>query len=824
VIRAAFLSFYRSLTRHPLYSALNLLGLSFGIAVFIVLSLFVRFETSYEQWLPNADRIYVLVHRTDSMKATGTPLLPFSPGYALDTIHTAYPGLTGTRIYPAFVIAREGARSNEETGQLVDQEFFSVFDLPVVAGDRQAALRAPDGLILTESMARKYFGRTDVLGQTLCLREEHYVGPDIGVERQWRVMAVLKDIPANSELKLGIVRGFKAYRGKGEVPDLWYLWGNSQLGQTFIVLPRGVERSRMPPVIRSTILAYPIGLRPTTLARYRKMLEIDLRRLTEQHLSDGHLRQTLSGLALTAILSLGVALINYANLATARGGLRAREMAMRRVQGTSWLSLMTQVLIEAMLAGALGLTVALSLVEIGLPVLNAIGHTALRLDYLSDASWLALLAAAVLGASLAAGLYPAVALARFRPSAVLGMARTPGGGRWGRYLREALSVVQFAVTCAFFVVIAGFATQVRHMETSNLGFSRVNLLITGSMPRTPTYQERSDRVVSMWRHTPGIAAVTNGQIPGVYFRTSFYPISRVLPGAKAVMAGEASVTEDFFKVYETPLLAGRLVDASDNIWPFEKAVWVPIADAKIKINVDVNLSLVKAAGFADAPAAVGQDLENGTSVMHIVGVVADQRLQAPTQKSPPLYYAIRLSKAQQLDVIIRYDGIDEVTARQKLTAEWTKVFPEHPLVFTTIRDELDFYYRDDRRNTELFAIGGGVAGLIGAVGLFGMTAFSTSARVHEIGIRKSAGASRWRIMRLLMFQFLRPVLIANIIAWPIAYAVLDTWLKQFDDRVAMSPLFFLAGSGLSLLIAGLTVFGVAWSGANLSPARALRQL
>jgi len=824
VIRAAFLSFYRSLTRHPLYSALNLLGLSFGIAVFIVLSLFVRFETSYEQWLPNADRIYVLAHRTPRMAEIGKGFYPYSSGYALDAIHSVYPGLLGTRIIPIYAIAKRGLMGTEETGQVVDDDFFKVFDLPAIAGNREAALKTVDGLILTESMARKYFGRINVVGETLSLREENFYDFRSPELTSWRVMAVLRDIPPNSNLKLNFIQGFRAYWAHGKKPYTWYWWGRSQDGQTFFLLPRGQTSSEMIPGLAKTLRNYPIPEATASLRSVPKTVQFDLRSFAGLHLSETSRHNAIYVFAWTAILVLVVALINYANLATAMAGLRAREMAMRRVRGATGLRLVGEILSEATVAGFVSLMIALSLVEISLPVFNRIGILSLRIDYSRNWIWLAGLAATVLLANLLAALYPACVFSRYKAATVLGMSRTPSGSRWHISLREGLTVMQFSIACIFFIVISGFAAQVQNMETSNLGFSRFNILTTESMPRSQVYISKTEAVLEAWRHIPGIAAVTNGEVPGRYFRTSAYEISRAEPGAHAITALISWIDQDFFKVYETSFLVGRRVKESDNVSRVEPDREALVSSEKITINVDINLSAVKALGYSSPQAAIGRDLKYGLSTLHVVGVVADQRLQGPTEVTRPTVYSVRTSYARFLDTVVRYSGIDEITTRQRLTAEWNKIIPEWPLEFTTIGQELDYYYRDDRRNTRLFAIGGGVAALIGAVGLFGMAAFNTSARVHEIGIRKAQGASRWRIMRLLMFQFLRPVLIANIIAWPIAYVVLDAWLKQFDDRVAMSPFFFLAGSGLSLLIAAATVFGVAWSGANLSPAKALRQL
>jgi len=823
VIRSAFLSFYRSLTRHPLYAGLNLLGLSFGIAVFIVLSLFVRFETSYEQWLPNADRIYVVTHLTEIGRQSGSAFLYSSAGYTLDAVHTIEPRLAGSRIYPAYLTARRDAVIFSETGQLVDNDFFSVFDLPVRAGDRQAALAAPDGLILSESMARKYFGTADVIGEKLYIHDDRYEGSETGEEKAWRVLAVLKDLPANSVLKLDMVRSLKSFRTWHGQPWGWYAWGRGQEGQTFIVLPNGESAKKLRDTLAGGIKAFPVPWRSPSRVDYRKFLQIDLQPLKGQHLSDTHRQAVVYGLSATATLALMIALINYLNLGGARMAQRAHEVIVRSIHGAARKGLIAQFVIEAALTAVASLVIAVSLVEIGLPAFNGIGNLALKLDYGRDGLVLAELLLLVMGCILVAGAFSSIILAGLRTSGVVASLRTGSRNLFGRYLREGLTVVQFGAVGAFFALVMGFGAQLQHLETSDLGFNRDGMLITGSLSLSSNYNERLRTVLAEWRRTSGIEAVTSGLVPGIDFMMPFYATSRG-HGRPEVLIGENWVAEDFFRVYKTPVLAGRPTDLSDDVARSDSTDVDVVADRKVTANVNINVSAMRALGFSSPQAAIGQDLVCGRATLHIVGVVADQHFQDPAHKVPPTLYGINTADTFLWDFVVRYSGIDETTARQRLAAVWTRIMPDRPLEFITARQALDYYYRDHRRNTRLFAIGGGVAALIGAVGLFGMAAFSTSARVHEIGIRKASGATRGHIVRLLMFQFLRPVLIANLIAWPVAYVVLDGWLKQFDDRVAMSPWFFVAGSGLSLVIAAVTVVGVAVSAASLSPAKALRQL
>ncbi|WP_443749924.1 ABC transporter permease [Asticcacaulis solisilvae] len=825
MIRSAILSFYRSLLRHPLYAVLNLSGLAFGIAVFILLSLFVGFETRYDTWLPGSDQIYAITYNTNVRMAAHQPPRYTSSGYALDAVHAVFPDMTGTRVDADFMDIRSGDTVISEDGQAVDRDVFKVFDLPVVAGNREAALAAPDGLILSERMARKYFGRSDAVGQVLYIRDD--AAPVLPAttapmpEKPWRVMAVVRDAPPNAILRFDIVRlRPDAPRGR-----FWYGWGSQFQVRTYFRL-NARDHARLAAGLVPAIKAYTPHDEKAEIyfARFFANSRIGLSPYSSEHLADPRARRAVAAVDLAGFMAFVVSLINYVNLATARAGIRAREVAVRKAAGATRAALVVQFLSEALLLGAAALALAFSLVELSLPILNAVGHLSLKLDYIRDGQTLLTLAAAVLAGSALAGLYPALVLSGFHPAEALATAKTPAGGRHGRILREVLAVIQFAAASAFFIIIAGFAVQVRHLETAELGFTRDGLLVSDALITRMLSPQKALDIQAAWRRTPGIVAVASGPVPGQYFMAPRWTFHQ--PGTPRETDMQMIWTEgDFFTAYQTRRLAGRHLSGPDDMGRLgvDPAV-ADVPNAGVAANAEINQSAVRALGFASPDAAIGQTVTLGRSVFRIVGAVADQRFQSPTQKQMPALYVYSANCALESEAIIAYADIDEATARRRIEAVWRALARDVPFDLYSGHEELDYYYAEDRRNTRLFAVGGGIAGLIGAVGLFGMAAFNTSARVQEIAVRKSFGASRFRIARLLVLQLLRPVLIANVVAWPVAYVVLDAWLKPFEDRVAMSLLFFIIGSGLSLLIAGATVAGVALSAARTAPRNALRQV
>ena len=603
IARSAVLTFYRSLMRRPLYAALNLLGLASGIAVLIILSLFVRFETGYDRWLPHAATLYVATVRTSGDTAARRAPAYAGAAHILDVVHAVAPSVTGTRAAGVTMSVRHGDQWLTEAGERVDGDFFKVFAFRFAAGDPQTALTGADAVVISERVARRYFGGTDGVGRYLDIR-------DGGTAGRWRVTGILRDVPGNSDLRMDLVRRMS--------PDAAE-WSHAGLRQTFVVLRDDAQAKALNGRLDSAMADYARSHAPVEGARPGDSVRFGA--IWRQHLADPKRDQAVTALDLTGVLVFLVALVNYVNLATARAGLRAREVAMRKVLGANIQGLRAQFLVEGLLLSAGALVLGFSFVELMLPVVNSVGHLALAVDYGRDAPVLFGLSLGVLACGLLAGTYPAVVLSEFQPTHILSATNSPSAEHYGRWLREGLSALQFAAASAFFIVVIGFAAQIHHLD-------------------------------------------------------------RARP---------------------------------------ESAV--------------------------EAPA-------------------------------PATSYAVP-------------DARDETAA--------------------------------PRRDVRLFMMGGGIAGLIAAVGLFGMAAFSTSMRAHEIGIRKSFGASRWRILRLLVFQFLRPVVAGNGLAWPIAWWVLSRWLSQFPDRIAISPLFFVAGTVVSLCLAVTSVAGIAWSTAAAVPGRALRQ-
>ncbi len=402
MLKSAFTAFYRSFVRHPLYALLNLLGLSFGIAVFIALSLLYRFETSYESWSPERPQIYTMGTRYH-FPGMNDDIQIGSMGGLLEEFKTAYPQIEGTRDWSNGVIVHKGAEVFSEQIELVDANFLTFFKVPMLRGDAATALAEPSRVVVSEAMARKYYGTTDAIGRPLILSDEEGY-------KTYTVSAVIRDLPKNTDIKFDMLRLLTPQRAALE-PQTWHHWGSSQLF-THLKFKTAAEakafEAQMPAFTdRQVGSTFGPDVKPHSL------LELKVVPLAELHLLDPKLKAAIVSLGLVGIVALALALINYINLATARAGMRAREVAVRKTLGASPATLRLQFLGEAVLTMLLAFLVALSGVELSLPLINSTGGLSLSLNYQNDAIWILSLLGAVVGAGLLAALYPAFVLAAF---------------------------------------------------------------------------------------------------------------------------------------------------------------------------------------------------------------------------------------------------------------------------------------------------------------------------------------------------------------------------------------------------------------------------
>lgn len=798
----SILSLYRLLLRHKLFAALNIGGLAVGIAVLLVLGLYVRFETSYESWLPDNNEIYVIQSIWNMPESPVNGAYPNTMGGLLEQIKEEFPDAVGTRILggDAGTVIVNNTGISENVAQ-VDPDFFEVFQLPMIYGNGAGALADPRAAVISEKAAMQYFGQVNAVGKTITIMDEK---PSV-----FRVAGVFRNLPDNSDFKFSVLIPL---RDQKENP-FWYYWGGTSLS-TYLRFSTDDEARKLEEKLPRFVdrrASADLGENASNL------LKLALLPLTAQHLtpkgnSSSNLKATLLTISLVGILTLFIAVANYVNLTTAQSGLRAREVAMRKVLGASRIKIMNQFLAEAFMMVSIAALLGLVLTELSLPFINSAGGLSLSINYIIVFPVLFLITVVT---TLLSGFYPAVVLSRYRPAEVLAAARSPGDGRSLNRVRETLVVLQFSVAVAFIIATAVFAAQIRHIRKADLGFERSGLATVLSLRESPITPSQKRAFENAVRSLPQVqnVALANIAVGGSgAFSAENVPLPG-LPGEGPSLAW-AIVGPNYFDVYAPRLLAGRLFDnreADDTTKSKEGQ----------EKNIIVNRSAIAALGFSSAGEAVGKTV-GGDRPRQIIGVVDDLRFFSPREPSSPTYYYYRRD-AEALDnsvASIRFTG-DPQAVKNQIGAIWRQIVPQVPLDIQTADERLLPFLTDDEKAARLFATGAGLAVIIGCVGLWGLASFNTARRVKEIGIRKALGASSVDVVKLLIGQLLRPVLIANLIAWPLAFFAIRKWLAGFADKIELSLTYFIAASLLATIIAVLSVMGHSLRASRTTPAWAL---
>jgi putative ABC transport system permease protein len=490
---------------------------------------------------------------------------------------------------------------------------------------------------------------------------------------------------------------------------------------------------------------------------------------------------------------------------------------------------MAQLLLEAVAFALVAVLIGLALAELSLPVVNALGGGSLRLIYWGGDSVLPWGLALALAIGLGAGFYPAGLLSRFEAAPVLAAARTPGGGRGEARVRSVLIGAQFVVAIAFTICTLVIGAQAAFIRDADRGFQRTGLIVldnVGAVLLAP----RQNQLLNAIRGTPGVVSATASlREPGLPGE-GLICVRR--PGAKGAgtYLSQDLVSDGYLKTYGVRLSAGRMFDRAhgldDVAGPYKGA-----SDASSRgVNVVLNESAARTLGFSDPARAVGQRLfvtddcgSPGLQPAAVVGVLRDVQFGSPQHPVASVVYRYDSQPFMGGGVgAVRFAGVGDAVMMARLQALWRREAPMVPFLGKTAEESLSDYYVPDEQRARLFTIGSLLAVGIGCVGLYGLAAFNTARRFKEIGIRKTLGASTTDVLRLLLVQILRPVLIANLVAWPLAWIAMRNWLGGFDQRIALSPLYFVAASLLALAVAGVTVVAQSLRLARAEPARALR--
>ena len=818
----------RALSRGRFYAIINITGLALGVSAALLIALFVRDEYRHDHFLPGYRDVYLLTTTKDL----------FDHRMASERYDNSFPDLaaklrvqfpkmeTIARVMPGSPHIRRGQVEADETGFLwVDPSFFRVMPLKALAGDLQTALATPDSVVLTLTAARKYFGRDKPLGELL------EVNPAMGVvagavstafvtPHLMRVTAVIEDVPANSYLKGDVFGSGLAAYSRFAHYDLTVDQGPFRdNAYTFIRLRPGVSAQQM----KQELTAYSTHNAPVYPPGFT--MGLHLTAIGDLHLSPsgGNTQMSprgdetlLAALIAIAILIIASASFNFVALMTARAGQRAKETGVRKALGAFRSQLIVQFLGEAVIYVALAMALAIALTEFSLPQLNSVLKQRIAFNYLGDPTLWGALLVATAGLGLMAGSYPAFVLSAYRPAAVL--KGTLVQGTTGGTVRRALVTLQFAIMIGLGIAAVTIWRQTVFSLNNQLRVDGSSILLVNGACFQSDKAFR-DRLATL----PGVAKAACAD-RGAVFNGGMIVNAQAEGGVAAPMVS-ASVDFGALEFYGQRPLAGRFFDHDHG-----NDGRLIARDTQGNPSIVINEAAMRQLGFASPSQAIGKTViwnrrrwspkpTPGVSApSEIIGVAPDLALDTRRAVWPQILYVDPFS-FNLLSVQLVGSKIPETLTA--MDAAWSQTI-HTSINHTFLNEQQEATYADIMLQGTAISLGAALAVVIAALGLLGLSAHSAERRIKEIGIRKAMGASSVDIVRLMLGEFSRPVLWANLIAWPIAWWAMSRWLSGFALRVDLSLWLFPAVGGAALLVAYATALRHALTVARASPRAALR--
>jgi putative ABC transport system permease protein len=789
----------RNANRHKGYTFLNVAGLAIGMAACLVIYFFIKNELSYDNFHVNADRIYRVA--VDIKTGEGNRMFAPTCGPLGPALKKDFPEVESTvRLWQQNnKLVKQGEENvfYEDNYYVVDPSIFDVFTLPLIKGDIKTALTRPYTLVIAEETAKKYFGEKNPIGKTLLVND-----------REFEVTGVMQKLPSNSHLKFNLMTSFATLENESWFKNDIQNW-HSTMYYTYIKVARNVNIVDFKKRIKTAADAYVGNLLKEWKVAYHYFL---------QPVKSIHLHSDLSHEAETpgnasnvyiftvvAGLILLIASLNYINLTTAQSSNRAKEVGVRKVVGAAKAKIFNQFVLESLLLTALALVFALILVFATTPIFESLSNHTYHLRQIFTPQFILVLLGLTFLLGMMSAIYPALFLSSFRPIMVLkGKLNT---GHKGSLLRKVLVICQFAISLVLIVGTIVVYKQLDFMKVQNLGFNKEQTLVL-PIRGDVSIAERLEQIKDEFRgHSSVISVTASSSIPGK--GVSNFATSLLREGDnKGQSMYYLFVDDDFLKTYGIEMAAGR---------PFDKRKQTDAESAFL-----INEKAVYAFGWASPEEAIGKKMGAGFGRDgEIIGVYKDfhyRSLHAPIE---PLVLAIVPWRFNHIS--LRLHTTELSSAMAFVEQKWHKLFPQNPYEYSFLDEEFNKQYVTDERMGRTFLVFTGIAIFIACLGLFGLATFIARQRTKEIGIRKVLGASVAGIVGLLSKDFVKLVLIAILVATPIAWWATSMWLEDFAYRTNIQWWVFIV-SGLSAVI--IALFAVGWQAiraAIADPVKSLRE-
>ncbi|TPE42973.1 ABC transporter permease [Pontibacter mangrovi] len=797
---------YRNLIRHKAFSMINIAGLGLGLTACLLIGLFVHDELQYDKFLPDGDRIY-RIYNTRSESGTSESIAPVPPPFGT-TLEQNFPEVEKiARIlmvqFDANNLVEAGEKKIYENGSFyADPTFFEVFQLPFKYGSSEKALADPSSIVISDKFSDRVFGDSNPVGKQVMVNKEPYIVRGVFTTQE------KFHLPVNFVISLKAT-GFTAERMNN--------WGWQQF-YTYVKLKPGTDPALVQAKFRDLVKKQidPDNNKPFDYLPFLQPLkEVYLHSASFKY--DQAIRGNITyvkALSVIAVFILLIACFNFVNLATAKSVQRAKEVGVRKAVGASRSQLVVQFLTETLLLTLISVIFAAALTSLLLPSLNAFTGKQMAFNIFTSPSLLLLLLALTVVVGILAGFYPALVLSGFQPVKVLKSAVVVDTSVWRiQWLRHGLIVLQFALS--IFLIICAFIVfrQVSYLHDKDLGFNKDQIMF---------FQLRGDNMFENYEtfkneltKAPGVKNVSIGYgFPGDATAGDRIIVpkngERVHHGTSMLM-----VDFDYIKMLDVKVIAGR---------DFSKK-YATDADHAFMINE----TAVKELGYGSPEKAIGQPLlwpvwnkefTDSLKEGKIIGVVKDFHFKSLYEKVEPT--VLQIFPDAYWKVAVKLDGSAIAGTIEQVKKVWCQFSPDYPIEYVFMDENFDKMYKAEDKLKTLLWIFTGIAIFVACLGLFGLAAYAAERRKKEIGIRKVLGAENASIVALLSKEFLVLVIIAALIAFPLAWYAMSQWLQNFAYRIEMPVWVFLAAGATAAAVAFLTVSYQALKAASANPVANLR--
>jgi len=790
----------RSLFKNKVFSFINVTGLALGIAASLLILQYVNYELSYDDFNPNADRIYRLKTNRYEKGVLSTEWAAgvVSIGHLLNENLAdveAYARLTQT----GGVFSKGDIEFSESRVFFANTDVFKLFATKILFGDQANALEEPFSVALSRTTAIKYFGKEDVVGETMYFNKT----------RPIKITAVFDDVPRNAHFKYDILASWSTIAQGQRAEDMnrvWYWDGYFN----YIMLKEGVDGEAFAKKVDDFVE----NQWGDEMRESETWMDFDLQPLRDIHLYSNYMGEAEvngDGDAVYALLGISffiviIAWVNYINLATAKSMERAREVGLRKVLGSQRGQLIRQFLTEGFMINLLAVILAFLIVILSLPSFSQLTDQPMSLAlFTQQGFWFGLIILFFAGAFLS-GLYPALVLSSFKPINTLKGGALSNSG--GALLRKGLVVFQFMASIGLIIGTYTVYEQISFMRNQDLGVDITQtMVIEGPSVLDSTYQEKLTAFGDVMESNASIEkVVVSTAVPGRPIDWNAGGIKKQgEPDTEGKQYRVLGIGYDFVETYELELIAGRSFDES-------------FGDEPSKILF--SRSAVKQLGFNNIEDALNVNVDFWGQVYTIIGVLEDYHHTSLKEDYDQLIFRLIPDASNYYSV--KYQAGNTQQVIEEAEENWARFFPGNPFQYFFLDDQYDEQYKADQRFGKVFTIFSGLAIFVACLGLFGLAAFMTSKRTKEIGIRKVLGASVGGILQLLSTDFIKLILVSVVLAIPVAYYSMEQWLNGFAFRIDLYWYIFAIPAFLVLTIALITVSFQTLRAAKSNPVESLR--